>query len=387
MQLIKPSWLTHLDNKNQKTSIFSIHVHPDGTIIATGGLDNKIKLWNTLPIIDGSKALDPNVPNLLCTLGLHNGSVLCVRWSNRDGRYLASSSDDKILFIWEWDKSTEDRIGESAFGSDEPSIENWKTVRRLTGHQSDVVDLAWSRENTYLASCGLDNLVFIWDGRTFERLRKLDTHQGFVKGVTWDPVGEYLATESDDKTVKIWRTSDWRIQAEISEPFASSTSTTFYRRLSWSPDGSHVATANGAQGPVPVAAICNRDEWKPDVSLVGHDSAIEVVSFNPVIFMIPESDGANPDSAGVGSICAVGSQDHSISVWVTRNARALFVCQKPFNHSVLDLAWSPDGKHLYACSYDGTVVVLQFLNNEFGTRLPMEEQEKVLTKCGKIPLS
>lgn len=46
---------------------------------------------------------------------------------------------------------------------------------------------------------------------------------------------------------------------------------------SWSPDGSHVATANGAQGPVPIAAIFNRGEWRPDVSLVGHDSAIEVV--------------------------------------------------------------------------------------------------------------
>ena len=31
----------------------------------------------------------------------------------------------------------------------------------------DVVDLAWSRDNTYLASCGLDNLVFIWDGNKF----------------------------------------------------------------------------------------------------------------------------------------------------------------------------------------------------------------------------
>ncbi|CAB4382410.1 WD40 repeat-like protein [Rhizophagus irregularis] len=385
MHLAKPSWLAHLDDKGQRTSIFSIHVHPDGTRIATGGLDNKIKLWSTIPIIDGSKARDPNFPTLLCTLGLHNGSVLCVRWSNRDGRYLASGSDDQLLLIWEWDKSTEAWAGQSIFGSGEQNIENWKPVRRLTGHQSDVVDLAWSRDNTYLASCGLDNLVFIWDGRKFEKLHKLDAHQGFVKGVTWDPVGEYLATESDDKTVKVWRTSDWKVQAEISEPYTSSPTTTFYRRLSWSPDGSHVATANGAQGPVPIAAIFNRNDWRPDVSLVGHDSAIEVVSFNPVIFMIPESDDADPDSASVGSVCAVGSQDHSISVWVTRNARPLFVCQKPFDHSVLDLAWSPDGTHLYACSYDGTVVVLQFLNNEFGTRLSMEEHDKILAKYGFVP--
>ncbi|CAG8793008.1 8305_t:CDS:2, partial [Racocetra persica] len=161
-----------------------------------------------------------------------------------------------------------------------------------------------------------------------------------------------------------------------------SPTTTFYRRLSWSPDGSHVATANGAQGAVPIAAIFNRGEWRTDISLVGHDSAIEVVAFNPVLFMIPDSDDADPNSETMGSVCAVGSQDHSISVWVTRNARPLFVCQKPFDHSVLDLAWSPDGTQLYACSYDGTVVVLQFLNKEFGTRVSEEEHEKLLTKYG-----
>ncbi|CAG8498261.1 4788_t:CDS:10 [Dentiscutata heterogama] len=286
MHLAKPSWLGHFDDKNLRTSIFSVHVHPDGSRLATGGLDNKIKLWSTASIIDVNKANDSSVPRLLCTLGLHNGSVLCVRWSNKDGQYLASGSDDQLILIWEW-----------------------------------------------------DSLVFIWDGKTFEKLHKLDQHHGFVKGVTWDPVGEYLATESDDKTVKIWRTTDWTVQAEISEPYASSPTTTFYRRLSWSPDGSHVATANGAQGAVAIAAIFNRGEWRTDISLVGHDSAIEVVAFNPVIFMIPDSDDADPNSETMGSVCAVGSQDHSISVWVTRNA-------------------------------------------QFGTRVSEEEQEKLLSKYG-----
>ena len=52
-----------------------------------------------------------------------------------------------------------------------------------------------------------------------EQLAILRGHSGLVKGVTWDPVGKYLASQSDDKTLRIWRTSDWKQEACISEPF------------------------------------------------------------------------------------------------------------------------------------------------------------------------
>lgn len=93
------------------------------------------------------------------------------------------------------------------FGSEEFNVENWKALRRLVGHVADVVDCAWSRDDSMLASVGLDSKIFIWDGFSFggwtrlaqltrpEKLRTIDAHQGFVKGVTWDPVGNYLATQ------------------------------------------------------------------------------------------------------------------------------------------------------------------------------------------------
>lgn len=96
---------------------------------------------------------------------------------------------------------------------------------------TDVVDVAWSPGDRYLASVGLDSKVLIWCGFSLERLHKLDQHQGFVKGVCWDPVGQYLATQSDDKTVKIWNTDSWTLEAEITKPFADSPTSTFFRRL------------------------------------------------------------------------------------------------------------------------------------------------------------
>lgn len=123
-------------------------------------------------------------------------------------------------------------MGGLSFGSTETNVEQWRPHRRLPGHESDVTDLAWSEEDEYIATVGLDSLVFIWSGTTFEKIRKIDGHQGFVKGVVWDPIGQFIATASDDKTVKVWRTTDWGLETQITEPFAASPSSTFFRRLS-----------------------------------------------------------------------------------------------------------------------------------------------------------
>lgn len=53
------------------------------------------------------------------------------------------------------------------FGSEEVNVENWKALRRLVGHEADVVDCAWSRDDAMLASVGLDSKFIIWDGYTF----------------------------------------------------------------------------------------------------------------------------------------------------------------------------------------------------------------------------
>ena len=69
------------------------------------------------------------------------------------------------------------------WGSDEVNIEGWKALKRLPGHESgmlhavaqciiltlrvkDVTDLAWSSDDRYLASVGLDSMVIVWCGLT-----------------------------------------------------------------------------------------------------------------------------------------------------------------------------------------------------------------------------
>ena len=60
------------------------------------------------------------------------------------------------------------------------------------------------------------------------------------------------------------------------------------------------------------------------------------------------------------SCVAVGSRDRSVSVWMTCLPRPLVVVHELFSNSVLDMSWSPDGRRMLACSWDGSVACLEF---------------------------
>jgi len=107
MRFTKPAWVVHKDSaKNdqhaKRQSIFSVHVHPDGSRIATGGLDAKIRIWSTKPILDAASEQSNRPPKSLSTLTMHTGPVLVVRWAH-SGKWLASGSDDQVIMIWDLD--------------------------------------------------------------------------------------------------------------------------------------------------------------------------------------------------------------------------------------------------------------------------------------------
>ncbi|GJJ10789.1 hypothetical protein Clacol_005017 [Clathrus columnatus] len=397
-------------DSKKRLSIFSIHVHPDGSRIATGGLDAKIRIWPTKPILY-EDALESGFPTHLSTLSMHAGPVLTVRWAH-SGKWLASGSDDTIVMIWDLDPNG----GGKAWGSDEINIESWKPLKRLPGHESDVTDLAWAPEDRYLASVGLDSKVIVWCGLTLQQLVCLDSHQGFVKGVCWDPVGQFMATQSDDRTVKIWRAVDWGLEATITKPFKDSPGNTFFRRLSWSPDGAHITASNAMNnnGAVFVAAVIGRLNWTSDISLVGHENTVEVACYNPHIFLRNPKvllTGVcavyafywfsfsqflcNQAPVTTSNICsrrfdmkkvvALGADDCSVSIWQTKSARPLIVTRNVFDRQILDLSWSLDGLTLYACSSDGSIAVFSFEEGEIEGIAPTSVQKQYLQKYGYVP--
>ncbi|CAL1689802.1 unnamed protein product [Lasius platythorax] len=375
MKLVKPNWITH-----DGYPIFSIDIHPNGRRFATGGQggdSGRVVIWNMEPVVDEAAELDPNVPKMLCQLDNHLACVNCVRWSNSG--LLASGGVDKLIMIWRLSGSG----GSSIFGG-KTSVEAWRCIATLRSHEADVLDLAWAPHSPWLASASVDNSVIVWDASKFPAVvAVLKGHTGFVKGITWDPVGKYLASQSDDKTLRVWHTTDWTEAALISEPFDECGGTTHVLRLSWSPDGQYLVSAHAMNGGGPTAQIIERDGWTQDKDFVGHRKAVTCVRFNGNILQKKQPGSSKPQQY---CCVAIGSRDRSLSVWLTSLKRPLVVIHELFTHSVLDASWSPCGLRLTACSWDGTVVFIEFTQQELGQPLDPAEQSSLHERLYGKPL-
>lgn len=352
--------------------------------------DGTVRIWSTKAIF---KSIDPSaqsLPRQLCSLTHHTGAVHSVRFSGTN-RYLASGSDDKIVLVYERDVNATVR---PAFGSGEGHTETWRTHRRLSGHDHDVIDLGWSADSSILVSVGLDSKIVVWSGSTFERLKKIDVHQSHVKGITFDPANKYFATASDDRSVKVFRfqspasnatahdqAGNFQLETSITGPFQESPLTAYFRRCSWSPDGSHIAAANAVNGPVSSVAILNRGTWDSDINLIGHEGPVEVCAFAPRMFSRERVVPGTPASTPVTVIACAG-QDKSLSIWNTSNPRPLVITQDIATKALSDLAWSPDGTSLFISSLDGSIICMMFEEGDLGYVMGADENERILQKFG-----
>ncbi|ALC48348.1 Hira [Drosophila busckii] len=375
MRLVKPGWVHHDDKP-----IFSVDVHQDCTKFATGGQgvdSGRVVIWNLKPVLSEKAENDASEPKMLCQMDQHLACVNCVRWS-QNGQMLASGSDDKLIMIW---RKSLGASGVFGTGGMQQNHESWKCIHTLRGHDGDVLDLAWSPNDVYLASCSIDNTIIIWDARHLPGMvQKLKGHTGLVKGVAWDPVGKFLASQSDDRSIKIWRTCDWSCSTTITEPFQECGGTTHILRLSWSPDGQYLVSAHAMNGGGPTAQIVEREGWKCDKDFVGHRKAVTCVRFHNSILKRQSPNADSPSKPRQYCVLGVGSRDRSLSVWVTALQRPMIVIHELFNDSVLDMSWGPQQCLLMACSGDGTIACLQFNEEELGTRVSEQEKKSIFVR-------
>ncbi|CAN3485243.1 protein Hir1p [Diutina catenulata] len=412
MYIVKLPWLGH-KGEHKSVECYSVTINRDGTRLASGGLDGNVKIWDTSTILpfaqlaesDGqrkskrnkveetpealekrltsSHALPPSdLRRPMCSVSRHNGVVTSVKFSP-DGRFLASGSDDKICLIWEKDLEKGQR---PQFGGDEDDLEHWTVRKRLVAHDNDIQDIAWSPDGALLVTVGLDRSIIVWNANTFERIKRYDIHQSMVKGVVFDPANKFFATASDDRTVRVFRyyrklnenSFEFQMEHIVIDPFKKSPLTSYFRRMSWSPDGQHIAVPNATNGPVPSVAVINRGDWAADISLIGHEMPCEVAAFAPVVFNATPKESQPTFS----TVVATGGQDRTVAFWSTTSTRPLAVTEDIVHSSITDMAWAPDGSALYFSSLDGSITCVKFEPGELGVAVPPETVTEQLNRYG-----
>jgi len=156
----------------QPGAVHSIAVSPNNEIVATGGSDKIVRLWN-------AKTLAQKIP-----LMGHAGSVYGLSF-NTDGKRLASSSWDRTVRIWDTSSGA--------------LIHNW------TAHKGDVWSVSYSPDGRLLATGGTDGAVKLWDPETGNLLETFVGHENAVHTVAFNRSGTQLASGGRDGTVRIWK--------------------------------------------------------------------------------------------------------------------------------------------------------------------------------------
>lgn len=373
--------------------MYSVDLQARANRLATGGQDATVKIWSVpviarcaqpLPagsaygevgkgVVGGEEVIPDGA--LLASLASHSAAVNCVRFAPMGDR-LASGGDDAVVLVYEREAGV---APVSAFAAAAGAgVENWRVLKPFRGHSGDVTHVCWSPDGERVASGSVDNLVIVWSVRGMCAVTRLEGHSGFVKGVAWDPVGKFLASQSDDLSVRIWRTSDWKTEKVIKEPFESAVlqenSTAFFLRLDWSPCGSHLLTVNARKNPVNCAPMFSRESGFVDqVEFVGHLEPVVCSRFSPRLYRTRGNTDAPPYT-----VLVLGAKDSGASVWQASGVLPFFRMAEMFEAEVLDIAWSSDGYTFVACSPDGQVMYIKFSADELGDVVPVQETNAIL---------
>src|SRR5262249_31556348 len=149
-----------------------------------------------------------------------------------------------------------------------------RRISTLIGHDSMVLDLAFSPNGSQLASCGRDSLVRLWDIRTGQRLLSLKANN-WVSRLAFNSDGSRIAACESAFTgrsahVRVWSTSTGQELLAFSQELGAVS-------LAFSPDGKFLATGGWDK----TVRLWDARTGEPVLTLRGHDEGVEWVAFTP----------------------------------------------------------------------------------------------------------
>lgn len=292
----------------------------EGQLLAAGGEDRLVRLWSS----ETGAAID--------TITGHHAPVHSLAFS---GLRLASAAPDGAAMLWntspEWtwvrtfSPSTGvmlvDRVTALDFspdgtllaaGSGDPSRSGQLVILSPTegtvvreipdAHSDTVLGVEFSPDGVYLASCGADKFVKIFETATGAFVKAFEGHTHHVLGVSWRADGKVLASCGADNAVKVWDFTSGEQRTTIGGFGKEVTGIQFIA------EGSLILTSCGDR----VVRRHNVDNGQNTANYGGGSDFMYAVA-------------TTPD----GKIHVAGGQDSVLRVWNGENGQVLFNFEPP----------------------------------------------------------
>jgi WD40 repeat protein len=374
----------------QGGAIDALAVSPNGKLIASGGWNPVIRLWDAATGKE-VRQLGNLGQGVDCLVFTPNGKTLVsagrdetVRlWEVATGKEIhrlpkggtvaALSADGKLLATGGWDKtihlwdvpsgrklrsfpvphrgisslafSPKGRLLVSGGAYDDGTIRLWdvasgKEVRQFAGKRSDVRILRFSPDGATLVSGGNSQAVQLWDVATGNAVRQFGDQELFLSAVAFSPDGRTLATGAKDHTLCLWEVATGKIRRRL----AGHTDRAYV--LAFAPDGKTLVSG-GEDRVVRVWDLRTGKEQRP---AEGHQHRILSLAWS------------------AGKI-ATTSADHTLRLWDAATGKELRAWHEPGGWEG-EVAFSPDGKTLAAVRSGSYVVLLDVGTGKEVRRFP-----------------
>ncbi len=286
----KINWQAH------KGAVTSVSFSPHRQILATAGIDDRVRIWN----FSGQKIAEWKALQQ---------SVNMVNFSP-NGKFLATAGRDSTVKIWNL---------------------SGKNISTLKGIKGSVTSITFSPEGKLLAAAGIDSYAAIWDLSKLPQLvspsQKLPGHNGLVRSVNFSPKGDFITTLDGKSTVRLWNLSG-KLKKTLPIQAIGISFTPAQHQYRFA-----TVTLNGKVG---LWNLSEKELVKEFQTL--HFDA-KSISFSP--------DGERLATVGI---------DKTVRLW---NLAGRQVAQFEFEENVVSVSWSRDGKQIAVSGSNGTVWLRQ----------------------------
>ncbi|HWP47493.1 MAG TPA: WD40 repeat domain-containing protein [Candidatus Limnocylindrales bacterium] len=322
--------------------INTLAFHPEGKLLASGGDDGKILLWNTGGI--------QSATSLLGTLEQYGSEIYKIAFSP-NGQLLASIDRNGTLVLWDpmnrrqvatltetflqQARNNTSMVTSPDCGSTQPCLPplssqngntSLPTSSLMDRSSARILSADFSPDGHTLVLGSTDKSLILWNILENQVVKTFSTDYDLPQIVTYSPDGRTLGVAGG--AISLWNAEDGQV-LQVSQSHPGS-----IQSLSFSPDAQTLAAGSSDKK----VALWNLADRKLLKVLEGHDTPITSLAFS------------KKDSSGRYYLASAGTgPDHPIFLWDLERGKLLKSFRGP-HHRIHNLVFRPDGKQLVLVS-------------------------------------